>query len=110
VPREVVLDPAATLDTPDWLLYATGIRAVDHADESYCRRWPTRDRGELAAGLRLLHRSLPQIQADPRALRPRLDAQFDVAGDHRARRAGPARATAGRARRHVHVPHGHRRA
>src|SRR5215470_1347778 len=35
-PRTVILDPAATLDTPDWLLYCTGIRAVDHAVETYC--------------------------------------------------------------------------
>ncbi len=33
VPRAVILDPAATLDTPDWLLYCTGIRSVDHAEE-----------------------------------------------------------------------------
>ena len=32
VPRVVVLDPAATLDTPEWLLYCTGIRSVDHGD------------------------------------------------------------------------------
>src|SRR5438034_2601856 len=36
VPRSVILDPAATLATPDWLLYCTGIRAVDHAVETYC--------------------------------------------------------------------------
>lgn len=79
VPREVVLDPAATLDTPDWLLYATGIRAVDHAVESYCSPLanPATEASSLQ-GLRLLHRSLPQIQADPRALRPRLDAQFGM--------------------------------
>ena len=35
VPRSVILDPAATIDTPDWLLFSTGIRAVDHAVESY---------------------------------------------------------------------------
>jgi maleylacetate reductase len=34
VPRSVVLDPAATLDTPLWLLFCTGIRAIDHAVES----------------------------------------------------------------------------
>jgi maleylacetate reductase len=79
VPREVVLDPAATLETPDWLLYATGIRAVDHAVESYCSPLanPATEASSLQ-GLRLLHRSLPQIQADPRALRPRLDAQFGM--------------------------------
>jgi maleylacetate reductase len=79
VPRQVVLDPAATLDTPDWLLYATGIRAVDHAVESYCspRANPATEALSLQ-GLRLLHRSLPQIKADPRDLRARLEAQFGM--------------------------------
>jgi maleylacetate reductase len=79
VPREVVLDPAATLDTPDWLLYATGIRAVDHAVESYCSPHanPATEAQSLQ-GLRLLHRSLPQIKASPRDLRPRLEAQFGM--------------------------------
>ena len=35
-PRTVVLDPESTLDTPDWLLFCTGIRSVDHAVENYC--------------------------------------------------------------------------
>ena len=43
-PRTVVLDPAATLDTPDWLLFCTGIRAVDHAVETYCNPRATRRR------------------------------------------------------------------
>lgn len=79
VPREVVLDPAATLDTPDWLLFATGIRAVDHAVESYCSPLASPATEALSLqGLRLLHRALPQIKAQPRELRPRLDAQFGM--------------------------------
>jgi maleylacetate reductase len=79
VPRQVVLDPAATLDTPDWLLYCTGIRAVDHAVESYCSPLanPATEAWSLQ-GLRLLHRALPQIQASPRDLRPRLEAQLGM--------------------------------
>lgn len=79
VPRSVVLDPAATLDTPDWLLYATGIRAIDHAIESYGSPLANPATEPLSLqGLRLLHRSLPLIKANPRDLRPRLEAQFGM--------------------------------
>jgi maleylacetate reductase len=79
VPRSVVLDPAATLDTPDWLVFATGIRAVDHAIESYGSPLANPATEPLSLqGLRLLHRSLPQIKASPRDLRPRLEAQFGM--------------------------------
>ena len=78
-PRTVVLDPAATLDTPDWLLYCTGIRAVDHAVESYCnaRAHPGTEALSLQ-GLRLLTRALPAIKREPRELAPRLEAQFGM--------------------------------
>jgi alcohol dehydrogenase class IV len=33
LPRTVILDPALTLPTPDWLWVSTGIRALDHAIE-----------------------------------------------------------------------------
>ena len=63
VPRQVVLDPAATLDTPDWLLHCTGIRAVDHAVESYCSPLANPATEPLSLqGLRLLHRALPRIK------------------------------------------------
>src|SRR5208282_5765279 len=32
--RTVINDPAVTLETPDWLWVATGMRALDHAIES----------------------------------------------------------------------------
>ncbi|MBX9589420.1 MAG: iron-containing alcohol dehydrogenase [Hyphomonadaceae bacterium] len=78
-PRTVILDPAATLDTPDWLLFCTGIRAVDHAVEGYCN-----DRASLATeaaslqGLRLLSVALPAIKRSPRDLAPRLAAQMGM--------------------------------
>jgi maleylacetate reductase len=79
VPRTVVLDPAATLDTPDDLLFASGIRAVDHAVESYCspRANPATEPLSLQ-GLRLLHRSLPRIAADRADLDARLQAQLGM--------------------------------
>jgi maleylacetate reductase len=33
LPRTVIIDPALTLSTPDWLWVSTGIRALDHAIE-----------------------------------------------------------------------------
>lgn len=76
-PRSVVLDPAATIPTPEWLLLSTGIRAVDHAVESYCsaRANPVTE-GFSLQGLRLLSRALPRIKADPGDLESRLEAQF----------------------------------
>ena len=78
-PRTIVLDPAATLETPDWLLFATGIRSVDHAVENYCN-----SRASLATealslqGLKLLYRALPAIKRDPGALEPRQEAQLGM--------------------------------
>jgi maleylacetate reductase len=78
-PRTVILDPAATLDTPDWLLFCTGIRSVDHAVETYCN-----ERAHLATealslqGLKLLSQALPAIKKSPGELAPRLDAQIGM--------------------------------
>jgi maleylacetate reductase len=78
-PRSVILDPAATLDTPDWLLFCTGIRAVDHAVESYCSPLANPATEPLSLqGLKLLYRSLPAIKANPRDLKMRLEAQFGM--------------------------------
>ena len=78
-PRSIILDPAATLDTPHWLLFATGIRAVDHAVESYCNPAANPATEALSLqGLRLLNRSLPRIKADPTSLEARLEAQFGM--------------------------------
>ena len=78
-PISIILDPAATLNTPDWLLYCTGIRAVDHACEGYCN--PKANLATEASslqGLKLLHRSLPRIKADPKSLEARMEAQFGM--------------------------------
>lgn len=78
-PRSVILDPAATLDTPAWLLFSTAIRSVDHAIESYCSLLanPATESSSLQ-GLRLLYRSLPAIKRDPVSLEPRLESQFGM--------------------------------
>ena len=78
-PRVVILDPAATLDTPDWLLFSTGIRSVDHAVENYCnpKANPATEALSLQ-GLKLLYRALPAIKRSPRDLAPRGEAQFGM--------------------------------
>lgn len=78
-PRTVVLDPAATLHTPEWLLLATGLRAVDHAVETYCspRCNPATEALSLQ-GLRLLADALPRIRRAPDDLDARLAAQFGM--------------------------------
>jgi len=79
VPRSVILDPAATLDTPEWLLFSTGIRSVDHAVESYCSPLANPATEALSLqGLRLLSLALPRIKAEPQNLKARLDAQFGM--------------------------------
>ncbi len=76
IPRSVVLDPAVTVHTPEWLFLSTGIRAVDHAVEGFCSTvgGPFSDAACLHA-LRLLGRGLPRVKADPSDLDARLDCQ-----------------------------------
>ena len=79
VPQVAVLDPAATLHTPEGLLFSTAIRSVDHAVECWCSPMATPATEALSLqGLRLLARALPAIQADPQDLRPRMEAQFGM--------------------------------
>lgn len=76
VPIAVVLDPAATLETPAELLLSSGIRAVDHAVERWCSpaAQPFSDAVSLQA-MQLLARSLPAIRRDPGDLAARGMAQ-----------------------------------
>jgi alcohol dehydrogenase class IV len=77
VASAVVLDPAITVHTPEWLWLSTGIRAVDHAAEtlgSY-RSNPICD-GYAATGLRLLRHGLPRTHEDPADLEARLSCQL----------------------------------
>jgi maleylacetate reductase len=76
-PRTVVLDPAVTLHTPQWLWLSTGIRAVDHAVEDLCsvNSQPMSDGASFHA-LRLLGRGLPAVKADPSDVAAWLDCQL----------------------------------
>lgn len=75
-PVSVILDPALSVHTPEWLWLSTGIRAVDHACETlgalasndYCD-------GMAESALRLLAEGLRRVKEDPRDLDGRLKCQ-----------------------------------
>jgi maleylacetate reductase len=73
----VMLDPAITVHTPEWLWLSTGIRAVDHCVEGICSAEanPFAD-AQALHGLALLTRGLPRVKADPADLEARLDCQI----------------------------------
>jgi len=77
IPRTVMLDPAITAHTPQWLWLSTGIRAVDHCVEGICSAEanPFAD-AQALHGLALLTRGLPRVKADPADLDARLDCQI----------------------------------
>jgi maleylacetate reductase len=77
MPRAVILDPAITVHTPDWLFLSTGIRAVDHCVEAICSReaHPYAD-AQAAKGLSMLAEGLPRVKDDPSDLNARMDCQI----------------------------------
>ena len=77
MPKSVILDPRATLHTPEWLFLSTGIRAVDHAVEDICSPLcqPISEGASFHA-LRLLGRGLLGAKADPLDLDARLESQL----------------------------------
>ena len=77
IPRTVILDPAVTVHTPEWLWLSTGIRAVDHAVEDLCsiNSKPLSD-GTSFHALRLLGRGLRAVKVNPADLPARLDCQL----------------------------------
>ena len=77
MPTAVILDPAITVHTPEWLFLSTGIRAVDHAVEDLCSINPTPfSDGASMHALRLLSRGLMAVKADPTDLAARLKCQL----------------------------------
>lgn len=77
MPVSVILDPAVTVHTPEWLFLSTGIRAVDHAVEDICSINPTPfSDGASMHALRLLTAGLRAVKADPANLDARLDCQL----------------------------------
>ena len=77
IPRAVVLDPAVTVHTPEWLWLSTGVRAVDHCVEGVCSGHANAFADAQALhGLALLTRALPRVKNDPTDLQARLDCQM----------------------------------
>jgi maleylacetate reductase len=77
MPRAVILDPAVTVHTPEWLFLSTGIRAVDHCVEGLCSRdaHPFTD-AQALKGLSMLAQALPHVKANPGDLDARMDCQI----------------------------------
>jgi maleylacetate reductase len=77
MPRAVILDPAITVHTPEWLFLSTGIRAVDHCVEGLCSReaHPYAD-AQALKGLSMLAQALPRVKADAGDLDARMDCQI----------------------------------
>ncbi len=75
----VILDPAVTVHTPEWLWLSTGMRAVDHAVETLCSKapQPLTDATAIHA-LGMLSRSLRATKKDPHDLDARLECQMGV--------------------------------
>jgi maleylacetate reductase len=77
MPQAVILDPAVTIHTPEWLFLSTGIRAVDHAVETICSITPTAfSDGTSLQALRLLASGLPAVKTTPSDLDARLNSQL----------------------------------
>lgn len=75
----VILDPAITVYTPEWVWMSSGMRAVDHAVESICSRTahPFTD-STCAKALNMLQRSLRAVKANPQSLDARIEGQVGV--------------------------------
>ena len=75
----VILDPEATVHTPDWLWLSTGMRAVDHAVESLCSKAPQPfTDATCSRGLSMLAASLRRNREMPDDLDARLESQMGV--------------------------------
>jgi maleylacetate reductase len=77
MPRTVILDPEASVHTPEWLFLSTGIRAVDHAVEDICSvNGQPLSEGAAYHALRLLGTGLQAVKGDAADAEARLDCQI----------------------------------
>ncbi len=112
IPISVILDPAVTVHTPEWLWLSTGIRAMDHAVETYCSL-DANDYTDGAAlqALRLLSEGLPRVKADPSNLEARLQclmgAWISMTGIVTGTRLGASHAIGHILGGTANVPHGY---
>lgn len=74
MPKAVILDPAATVETPERLWLGTGIRTLDHAVETYLSRRPTPFTDALAIhAVELIAQNLPLTRLRPDDMDARLN-------------------------------------
>jgi len=112
IPAAIVLDPAITVATPEWLWLSTGIRAVDHAVETYLSldANPYTDGAALHA-LKLLGEGLPATKRDPNDLAARRKCLFgawlSMTGIVTGTRLGASHAIGHVLGGAANVPHGH---
>ncbi len=76
-PRVVILDPALTLDTPEWLWLSSGIRSLDHAVETlYSPGFHPVSETLALQAIRDLFACLPRTRENPADLQARLRCQL----------------------------------
>lgn len=76
-PSAIVLDPWLTLDTPERLFFGTGIRAIDHAVETWCSSEAAPTHAAMALrGFKILMHSLKQVELNKQSLTARRECQI----------------------------------
>ena len=112
VPESVILDPAVTVHTPDWLWLSSGVRAIDHAVETLL----SIDANDYTDGtalqaLRALGAGLPGVKAKADDLDARLrcmmGAWLSMVGIVSGTRLGASHAIGHILGGSAGVPHGH---
>tara|TARA_Y100001933_G_C18970453_1_gene552288 strand:+ start:322 stop:1491 length:1170 start_codon:yes stop_codon:yes gene_type:complete len=112
IPISVILDPEVTLPTPEWLFLSTGVRAADHAIETYLSIDANAyTDGACLQALRLLGEGLPRVKDDPTDLEARLKclmgAWMSMTGVITGSRLGASHAIGHILGGSAGVPHGH---
>ena len=112
IPISVILDPEVTLPTPEWLFLSTGVRAVDHAVETYLSIDANAyTDGACLQALRLLGEGLPRVKDDPTDLDARfkclMGAWMSMTGVITGSRLGASHAIGHILGGSAGVPHGH---
>ena len=112
VPETIILDPAVTVHTPEWLWLSSGVRAIDHAVETLC----SLDANDYTDGtslqaLRSLSDGLARVKADAHDLEGRLKcmmgAWLSMVGVVAGTRLGASHAIGHILGGSANVPHGH---
>ena len=112
MPVSVILDGAVTRHTPEWLFLSTGIRAVDHAVETFLSidandYWD----GAALHALRLLYEGLTRVKRDPEDIEGRqkclMGAWLSMTGIVSGCRLGASHAIGHILGGSANVPHGY---